>query len=103
VINTEQKIYFEQADECEVVYLVMYVTGHEVREGEHLYISIHSLIAVLVGGGRAKPRSGLITCERSRAHSTRGWVVLRAGLDGCGTFHPPTEFDLRTVQPVASR
>jgi len=41
--------------------------------------------------------------KRSGTHSTRGWVVLRAGLDGCGKFRPPTEFDLRTVQPVASQ
>ena len=26
----------------------------------------------------------------------------RAGLDGCGKSRPPTGFDLRTVQPVAS-
>jgi hypothetical protein len=65
VINTEQKIYFEPADEVrEVVYLAMYVTGHEAREGEHLYTSMLSLTSVLGGGGRATPRPGRITCEK---------------------------------------
>jgi hypothetical protein len=65
VINTEQKMYFEPADEvCEVVYLAMYVTGHEVREGDHLDIAILSLTSALDGGGRAAPRHGRITWEK---------------------------------------
>jgi hypothetical protein len=64
-MNTEQKIYFEPADEvCEVVYLVLCVTGREFREGEHLYTSILSLTAALDGGVRATPRPGRITCEK---------------------------------------
>jgi len=30
-------------------------------------------------------------------------VDPRAGMDGCGNYRPPLGFDLRTVQPVASR
>jgi hypothetical protein len=32
-----------------------------------------------------------------------GWVVARAGLDGCGKISPSTGFDPLTIQPVASR
>jgi hypothetical protein len=34
---------------------------------------------------------------------TGGWVYPRAGLDRCGKSPPSPGFDLRTVQPVASR
>jgi len=33
----------------------------------------------------------------------RGWVISRAGLEGCGKSRPPQGFDPLTVQPVASR
>jgi hypothetical protein len=42
----------------------MYVTDHEVLEGEHLYTSILSLTSALDEDGRATPRSGRITCEK---------------------------------------
>ena len=32
-----------------------------------------------------------------------GWVGPRAGLDGCGKSRPPSGFDPRNVQTVASR
>jgi hypothetical protein len=41
--------------------------------------------------------------ERHGTHFTAGWVGPRAGLDRCGKSRPPTGFDSRTVQPVASR
>jgi hypothetical protein len=41
--------------------------------------------------------------ERPATLCTRGWVDSRAGLDRCGKISPPPGFDLRTVQPVASR
>jgi hypothetical protein len=34
---------------------------------------------------------------------TRGWVVLKAGLDGCRKSRPHRDSIPRTVQPVASR
>ena len=40
--------------------------------------------------------------ERPRTHCIRGWVGLRAGLEGCGKYRPPLGFDPRTVQLVAS-
>ena len=43
--------------------------------------------------------------ERPDTHCIGSWVGPRAGLDGCGKFHPPPPpgFDPQTVQPVASR
>jgi hypothetical protein len=41
--------------------------------------------------------------ERPGIHCTGGWVGPRAGLDVCEKSRPPTGFDPRTVQPVASR
>ena len=42
--------------------------------------------------------------ERPGTHCIGGWVGPRAGLDGCGKSRPPpTGFDPRTVQPLASR
>jgi hypothetical protein len=37
-------------------------------------------------------------------HSTEGWVCLRACLEGFGEekISPPLEFELRTVQPLAT-
>jgi hypothetical protein len=40
--------------------------------------------------------------ERPGTHCVGGWVGPRAGLDVCGKYRPP-EFDLWTVQSVASR
>ena len=44
--------------------------------------------------------------KRPGTHCGRGWGGPRAGQDGYGwarKISPPTEFDPRTVQPVASR
>ena len=41
--------------------------------------------------------------KRPSTHCIGGWVVPRAGLDGCGKSRPPPGFDSRTVQAVASR
>ena len=41
--------------------------------------------------------------ERPGTHCIGGWVGSRTGLEGCGKSRPPTGFDPRTVQPVASR
>ena len=47
--------------------------------------------------GRSLPR------ERPSTHYKGGWVGPRASLDMCGISRLPPGFDLRTVQPVASR
>jgi hypothetical protein len=44
----------------------------------------------------------LYPLERPGTHFVGGWVCLRASLGGYGKSRP-TEFDPRTVQPVASR
>jgi hypothetical protein len=41
--------------------------------------------------------------ERPGTHRIGGWVVPKAGLDGCGKSRPPPGFCLRTVPPIASR
>jgi hypothetical protein len=55
-----------------------------------------------VGGQRHAP-AALSPAKRPGTYCTRGWVGPRAGLDGCEISCPPTGFDPRTVQPVASR
>jgi len=40
-----------------------------------------------VGGKRHAP-AAFYPWERHIAHCIRGWVVLRAGLDGCGKSRP---------------
>ena len=56
-----------------------------------------------VDGQRQAP-AALPQQKRPSNHCTGGWVGPRAGLDGCGKFHPPQPgFDPRTVQSVASR
>jgi len=41
--------------------------------------------------------------KRPGTYCTGGWVVPRAGLDGCGKSHPQRDSTHRTVQLVASR
>jgi len=41
--------------------------------------------------------------ERPGIHCAGGWVGPRAGLEQVRKISPPTGFDPRTVQPVASR
>ena len=50
----------------------------------------------------AKPRP-LCPQETAGIHCIGGWVGLRAGLDRSGKSRPPSGFDPRTAQPVASR
>jgi len=47
--------------------------------------------------------AALTSVKRPGDHCAVGWVVPRAGLDGCGKSHPHRGFDPRTVQPVACR
>jgi hypothetical protein len=49
----------------------------------------------------ATPRP-LYPQERPGTRYIRGWVGLRAGMDGCGKTRPLPGFDPRTVQPVSS-
>ena len=55
-----------------------------------------------VGGQRHAP-AALPSGKRPGTHCIRSKVGPRAGLDGCGKSRPPSGFDPRTVQPVASR
>ena len=53
-------------------------------------------------GSASRPGRSL-PLERPGTHCTGGCVGLRASLDRCGKSRPPPGYDLRTVQPVASR
>ena len=55
-----------------------------------------------VGGERHAP-AALPPGKRPGTHFTGGWVGQRVGLDRCGKYRLPPGFDLRTVQPAASR
>jgi hypothetical protein len=39
--------------------------------------------------------------KRPDTNCTGGWVSPRAGLDGCGKYRPPPEFDPWTFQALA--
>jgi hypothetical protein len=54
-----------------------------------------------VGGHRHAPAA--LSRERPGTHYIGGWLGPRAGLDVCEKSRPPSGFDLRTVEPVASR
>ena len=49
----------------------------------------------------AKPRP-LYRRETPDTRCIGGWVGPRAGLEVCGKSRPPSGFDPRTVQPIAS-
>ena len=55
-----------------------------------------------MGGQRHAP-AALLPGKKPGTYCIGGWVGPRASLDGCGKSRPPTGFDSRTVQPVASR
>jgi hypothetical protein len=55
-----------------------------------------------VGGQRHAP-AALPPGKRPCTHCKGEWVGPRTGVDGFGKFRRPPGFDLRTVQPVASR
>ena len=55
-----------------------------------------------VDGQRHAPVA-LLPGNKPGTHCTVGSVGARARLDVSGKCRPPTGFDLRTVQPVASR
>jgi hypothetical protein len=55
-------------------------------------------------GWWSTPRPDRFTLEKGPgAHCIGGWLSPRVSLDGCGKSRLPPEFDLQTVQPVASR
>jgi len=78
-------------------------TGHEGPQGEQRCRSTLSLTSALDGlGGQRHAPAALPPGKRPGTHCIGGWMGPRAGLNGCGKFRPPPEFDPRTVQPLAS-
>jgi hypothetical protein len=55
-----------------------------------------------VGGQRHAP-AAVPPGKRKCTHSIGGWMGPRARLDGCEKSRPPSGFDPRAIQPVASR
>ena len=55
-----------------------------------------------VGGQRHAP-AALPPGKKPGTHCIGVWMGPRASLDDCRKSRPPTGFDLRTAQPVASR
>ena len=79
-------------------------TGHDGPEGEKMYSATLSLNSALDGVGVQRHTSAALPpAKRPSTHFTEGWVVPRAGPDGCGKSLPPPAFDPQTVQLVASR
>ena len=81
---------------------VLPITGHWGPEDEYRYSSTLSWPRHLDGVVSTTPRQ-LYPRERPGTHCVGGWIDPRVGLDGCGKSRPPSGFDPRTVQPVASR
>jgi hypothetical protein len=64
-------------------------TGHEGPEVEKRYSSTLSLTSALdVVGGQRHDSAALPMGKRPGTHCTGAWVVLTAGLDGCGKSRP---------------
>jgi len=71
-------------------------------QGEYRYGCTLSLTSAVDRDGWLAPIS-FHPREIPGAHCIGGWVGPRADLDGCGRACHPPGFDLRTIQPVASR
>ena len=79
-------------------------TGHEGTEEEQRYSTTLSLTSALYGvGGQRHTPAAIPLGKRPSIHSIGGCVDPRNCLDRCRKSRPPTGFDPRTVQPVASR
>jgi hypothetical protein len=73
-------------------------TGHEGQDGRQIYSS-----SALDGRGRSIQRlDRLPPGKRTGIHFIRGWVGVRAVLNGCGKSRPLSGFDPRTAQSGAS-
>ena len=82
---------------------VVPISGHESPEKEQ--IDNYTLPSTSAQDGRwvvAMPRP-FYPQGKTRYPLIGGWLDPRAGLKACGISRPPSGFDPRTVQPVASR
>ena len=76
-------------------------TGHEDPEGEYNHSSTLSSTSVLDKGECLTPRLGRFTPGKETRYWKLGGRQRRCGR--VRKISPPQEFDLRTVQPLASR
>jgi hypothetical protein len=75
--------YFVKSKQ-QATYKVHPRTGHEGPEGEQMYSSYLPSTSALDVGVWSTPRTGRFTHrERVGTHCIGGWVVPKAGLDGC--------------------
>ena len=83
---------------------VLPITGHEGPDGEQMYSSTLSSTSALDGGGWSASRPGRFTTGKDPVPIVQeaGWApgLVWAGVE---SLTSPPEFDLQTVQPVASR
>jgi len=72
-------------------------TGHKGQEGEKMYSSTLPSTSALDGVGSQRHAPAALPRERPGTHCIGGWVGTQ------GPVWPPSEFDPRTIQTVASR
>jgi len=72
--------------------------AHRVGRGIALLFLDHG-----IRRGQRHAPAALCPRKRSGTHCTGAWLGPRAGLDRCGKPRPLLGFDLRTIQPLASR
>ena len=65
-----------------------------LRFASSVHLLVHVFLEIRNFSADLSPGKVPTTC------STGGWVGLRAGLEGCGKYHPQPGFNPRTVQPV---
>ena len=77
--------------------------GIKTQSGSRYSYTLSSTSVLDGVGGQSHTPTTLPPGKGPGTHCTGGLVGPRVGLDRCGTISPPTRFDSRTVQPVASR
>ena len=89
---------------CTLVQALRLCTGRTAHRGSRgIALPFHDYGTRRGVRGQRHAPAALYLRERTGTYCTGGWVGPRAGLDMCGKSRPPPGFDLRTVQPVASR
>jgi hypothetical protein len=79
-------------------------TGHKGPEGEYRYTSTLSLTSALDGGGWSMPHPSHFTSRKETQYPFYRRLGGPQGRSGrVLKISPPPGFDLRTVQPEASR
>ena len=100
--NLNWSSYKGKKVKCTLVKALRLCTGGTVHRGSRSIVLLFLTTALEGFEGSASRPGRSLPRERPGTHCTGGWVGPRTGLDRCGKSRPPTGFDPRTVQPVAS-